>query len=122
VGHAGLISLEGQWATSDSIYHREIMNGGPPWGESTIWHDQSPSTYAGRFATPIMLTIGEKDYRVPINQTLGAWTYTKRRNIPGRLLVFHDANHWIMNGPDARYFWEETHAWLARYLDDGKTN
>ena len=122
VGHAGLISLEGQWATSDSIYHREIMNGGPPWGDSSIWHDQSPSTYAGRFATPIMLTIGESDFRVPINQTLAAWTYTRRRNIPGRLLVFHEANHWIMNGPDARYFWGETHAWLGKYLIESEKN
>ena len=118
VGHAGLISLEGQWATSDVIFHREIMNGGPAWGDSTIWHEQSPSTYADRFSTPIMLTIGENDFRVPINQTIAAWSYVKRRNIPGRLLVFHEANHWIMNGPDARYFWEEVHGWLATYLGE----
>ncbi len=120
VGHAGLISLEGQWSTSDVIYHREIMNGGPPWGDSTIWKDQSPSTYADKFATPIMLTIGELDYRVPINQTIAAWSYTKRRNIPGRLLVFHETNHWIMTGPSARYFWEEVHAWLAMHLRESQ--
>ena len=117
VGHAGLVSLEGQWASSDGIYHREIMNGGPPWGDSKIWHDQSPSTYADKFETPIMLTIGENDYRVPINQTIAAWSYTKRRNIPGRLLVFHETNHWIMTGPSARYFWDEVHAWLGNYLE-----
>ena len=118
VGHAGLVSLEGQWASSDGIYHREIMNGGPPWGDSKIWHDQSPSTYADRFATPIMLTVGENDYRVPINQTLAAWSYTKRKNIPGRLLVFHETNHWIMTGPSAKYFWDEVHAWLAKHLNN----
>jgi dipeptidyl aminopeptidase/acylaminoacyl peptidase len=117
IGHAGLISLEGQWATSDSIYHREINNGGPPWGTSPVWRDQSPSTYADRFATPQLLTIGENDYRVPINQTLAAWTYLKRRQVPSRLIVFHDANHWIMKGGDARYFWQEAHAWLAQYLN-----
>jgi dipeptidyl aminopeptidase/acylaminoacyl peptidase len=118
VGHAGLIDLEGQWATSDAIYHREINNGGPPWGGSTIWKEQSPATYAGNFRTPILLTIGEKDYRVPLNQTLGAWAYLKRQNVPSRLIVFHDANHWIMNGPDARYFWEELHAWLEEHLSE----
>jgi dipeptidyl aminopeptidase/acylaminoacyl peptidase len=116
VGHAGLISLEGQWATSDGIYHREINNGGPPWGESKIWREQSPSTYAGDFQTPMLLTIGEKDYRVPLNQTLAAWSYLKRNKVPSRLLVFHDANHWIMRGPDAKYFWDEVHAWLEKYL------
>lgn len=121
VGHAGLVSLEGQWSTSDVIYHREMMNGGAPWGDSTIWREQSPSTYADKFSTPIMLTIGEIDYRVPINQTLAAWSYIQRRNIPGRLLVFHETNHWIMTGPSARYFWEEVHGWLAKYLNDDGT-
>jgi dipeptidyl aminopeptidase/acylaminoacyl peptidase len=118
VGHAGLVDLEGQYSTSDGIYHREIMNGGPPWGDSEVWREQSPSTYADRFATPILLTIGEQDYRVPVNQTIAAWSYVQRQQVPGRLLVFHDANHWIMKGAEARYFWGEVHAWLAKYLAD----
>jgi dipeptidyl aminopeptidase/acylaminoacyl peptidase len=53
---------------------------------------------------------------VPLNQTLAAWSYLKRNKVPSRLLVFHDANHWIMRGPDAKYFWDEVHAWLEKYL------
>lgn len=117
VGHAGLVDLEGQWATSDVIHHRERMNGGPPWGDSEIWDAQSPSTYADEFSTPTMLTIGEQDYRVPLNQTLAAWSYLQRMQVPSRLLVFHQADHWIMDGKEARYFWEEVHAWLAEYLE-----
>ena len=116
VGHAGLVDLEGQYASSDTIFNREIMNGGPPWGDSPVWREQSPSTYADQFSTPILLTIGEKDFRVPINQTIAAWSYVQRKQVPGRLLVFHDANHWIMKGEEARYFWEEVHKWLAKYL------
>lgn len=116
VGHAGLVDLEGQYSTSDGIYHRERMNGGPPWGDSPVWEEQSPSTYADQFSTPTMLTIGELDYRVPINQTIAAWSYLQRMQVPSRLLVFHDANHWIMKGPEAKYFWDEVHDWLAEYL------
>ncbi len=118
VGHAGLVDLEGQYSSSDTIYNREIMNGGPPWGDSDVWREQSPSSYADQFSTPIMLTIGEKDFRVPINQTIAAWSYVQRKQVPGRLLVFHDANHWIMKGGDARYFWGEVHGWLAKYLQE----
>lgn len=118
VGHAGLVDLEGQYSSSDTVYNREIMNGGPAWGDSPVWREQSPSTYADRFSTPILLTIGEKDFRVPINQTISAWTYVQRQQVPGRLLVFHDANHWVMKGAEARYYWQELHAWLAQYLID----
>ena len=118
VGHAGLVDLEGQWSTSDAVYHREINADGPPWSDSAVWDEQSPSSYAANFSTPMMLTIGEKDYRVPLNQTIAAWTYLKRKQVPGRLLVFHDADHWIMKGGEARHYWEEVHAWLAEYLLD----
>ncbi len=119
VGHAGLVDLEGQYSTSDVIYHRERMNGGPAWGDSPVWDEQSPSSYVGNFATPTMLTIGEKDFRVPINQTIAAWSYLQRMQVPSRLLVFHDADHWIMNGKEAKHFWDEVHAWLAEYLLEG---
>jgi len=118
IGHAGLVDLEGQYSSSDTVYNREIMNGSPAWGDSPVWREQSPSTYADRFSTPIMLTIGEKDFRVPINQTISAWTYIQRQQVPGRLLVFHDANHWVMQGEEARYYWQEVHAWLAKYLGE----
>ena len=117
VGHAGLVDLEGQYSTSDVIYHRERMNGGPAWGDSPIWKEQSPSSYVGNFSTPTMLTIGERDFRVPINQTIAAWSYLQRMQVPSRLLVFHDADHWIMQGKEAKHFWQEVHAWLAEYLE-----
>jgi dipeptidyl aminopeptidase/acylaminoacyl peptidase len=116
VGHAGLVDLEGQYASSDTVYNRERMNRGPAWADSPVWSEQSPSSYVGNFSTPILLTIGEKDFRVPINQTIAAWTYVQRMQVPGRLLVFHDANHWIMNAAEARYYWDEVHQWLAGYL------
>lgn len=118
IGHAGLVDLEGQYSSSDTVYGREIMNGSPAWGDSPVWREQSPSTYADQFSTPMMLTIGEKDFRVPVNQTVAAWTYLQRKQVPGKLIVFHDANHWVMKGPEAKYYWEEVHAWLAKYLGD----
>ncbi len=116
VGHAGLVSLEGQWGTSDGIYHRERGNGGVPWGDSSVWKEQSPSTYAENFTTPTLLTIGERDYRVPLNQTLWTWAILQRLKTPSKLIVFHEENHWIGKGHDAKFFWNEVHAWLAKYL------
>jgi len=118
IGHAGLVDLEGQYSSSDTIYHREIMNGGPAWENTSTWQEQSPSSYVGNFSTPILLTIGEKDFRVPVNQTIAAWSYVQRMQVPGKLLVFHDANHWIMKGEEARYYWQQVHEWLARYLGE----
>lgn len=118
VSHAGEVDLATQWGESDSIYDRELTNGGPPWAGDPIWHDQSPITYAANWKTPMLLSIGEKDFRVPIGNTLENWATLQRMQVPSRLLVWPDAWHWILKAEDSRHFYDEVHAWLAKYLKD----
>jgi len=116
LSHAGLINLESQWGTSDTIYSREVSNGGPVWEQGPVWREQNPIRHAARFRTPMMLTVGENDFRVPLNQTLENWSVLQRLKIPRQLIVFPDANHWILKGEDNRFFYGEVHAWFARWL------
>ena len=118
ISHAGLINLESQWGTSDVIYSREMNNGGPVWEQGPTWREQNPIRFAANFKTPIMLSIGENDFRVPLNQTLENWSVLQRLRIPSRLVVWPDENHWILKGENSRFFYQEVHAWLKKYLDD----
>jgi dipeptidyl aminopeptidase/acylaminoacyl peptidase len=116
ISHAGEVDLQTQWGTSDGIYGREVTNGGPPWEKNPIWREQSPITYGADWKTPMLMSIGERDYRVPINNTLEAWSVLQRQKVPSRLLVWPDAWHWILKPEDSRHFYAEVDAWLARYL------
>ncbi|MGH7628906.1 MAG: S9 family peptidase [Gemmatimonadales bacterium] len=116
INHAGLMDAESQWATSDINYPREVSYGGPPWEGARLWREQNPIRRAASFRTPMLVTVGEKDYRVPLNNTLETWTVLQRRGVPSRLLVFPDENHWILQGSNSRFFYAEVHAWLAKHL------
>jgi dipeptidyl aminopeptidase/acylaminoacyl peptidase len=116
VSHAGLINLESQWGTSDGIYHRELENGGPVWEQGKVWREQNPIRYAKDFRTPILLSVGERDFRVPMNETLENWAVLQRLRIPSRLIVWEEENHWISKGEDSRYFYQEVLGWLRKYL------
>lgn len=117
VSHAGLINLESQWGTSDTIYSREVTNGGPVWEQGPIWREQNPIRLAKNFKTPILLSVGENDFRVPLNQTLENWSVLQRLRIPSRLIVWPEENHWISKGEDSRYWYTELHAWLRKWLE-----
>jgi dipeptidyl aminopeptidase/acylaminoacyl peptidase len=118
ISHAGLINLESQWGTSDTIYSREVTNGGPVWEQGPIWREQNPIRLAKNFHTPILLSVGENDFRVPLNQTLENWAVLQRLRIPSRLIVWPEENHWISKGEDSRYWYTEVYAWLKKYLGD----
>ncbi|HVR43236.1 MAG TPA: S9 family peptidase [Thermoanaerobaculia bacterium] len=117
ISHAGLATLAGQWGTSDVIFHRELMLGGPPWEGNPVWQEQSPLAHAARFSTPMLLSVGENDYRVPMNNTIELWSALQRQRVPSRLLVWAGENHWILGGENSRVFYREVHDWLARWLD-----
>ncbi len=92
---------------------------GGPFGEKTdAWLDQSPATYAKDFKTPMLLSIGETDYRVPLNNTLEMWSLLQRHRVPSRVLVWPDENHWILKGENSRVFYREVHDWLGRWLKE----
>ncbi len=116
VSHAGLATLEMQWGISDGIYHRELMMGGPYWENPSKWIAQSPLAKAGSFKTPTLLSVGLNDFRVPEGNTLTMYSALQRMNVPTRLLIWPDENHWIMKGENSRVFYREVRAWLEKYL------
>jgi dipeptidyl aminopeptidase/acylaminoacyl peptidase len=40
----------------------------------------------------------------------------QRQQVPSRLVVFPDENHWILKGENSKLFYQEIHDWLARWL------
>jgi len=122
ISHAGEADLMMQWGTSDGIFGREMNSGGPIWGDSPVWRAQSPALQAGNqakgtgFKSPILITVGELDFRVPMNNAYMWFTLNQRLSVPSKLLVFPEAGHWILRGEDSRYWYGEVHGWLAKYL------
>jgi len=122
VSHAGEADLIMQWGTSDGIYGREVNSGSPIWGDSKVWREQSPAMQGGNhdkgtgFLTPILITDGELDFRVPMNNSLMYFAIQQRLGVPSKLIIFPDENHWILKGENSRYWYSEVQSWLAKYL------
>ena len=119
ISHAGLVNLETQWGTSDFMYGRELAMNGPVWEQSETWRTQNPVRFAAQFKTPMLLSVGERDYRVPLNNTLEMWALLQRLQIPSRLLVWPEENHWILNAENSRVFYREVDQWLRRWVTPG---
>jgi dipeptidyl aminopeptidase/acylaminoacyl peptidase len=119
ISHAGLVNLETQWGTSDVMYGRELAMLGPVWEQNETWRTQNPVRSAANFKTPMLLSIGERDYRVPLNNTLEMWALLQRLKVPSRLLVWPEENHWILNAENSRVFYREVDEWLRRWVTPG---
>jgi len=119
IDHAGLVNLESQWGTSDGIFGRERTMGGPHWSRDprvqALWRDQNPIKRAEAMRTPILVSVGERDFRVPMNNAIEFFSVLQRQRVPSRLIVWPDENHWILRGEDSRYFYQQVHEWIGRW-------
>jgi dipeptidyl aminopeptidase/acylaminoacyl peptidase len=122
ISHAGLFDQAQQWGTSDVIWSRERNAGGPPWENAAVWTKQNPLSRAGNLRTPMLVTVGERDYRVPMNNAIQLWSALQRMKVPSRLIVFPEENHWVLKGENSRFFYGEVHAWLARWFATPPSN
>jgi dipeptidyl aminopeptidase/acylaminoacyl peptidase len=117
ISHAGLANSEAQWGTSDTIFHRELAFGGPVWEQNAVWREQNPIRFIGSFKTPMLLSVGERDYRVPMNNTLEMWSALQRMKVPSKLMVWPEENHWILNPENSRFFYGQVRDWIERWLN-----
>jgi dipeptidyl aminopeptidase/acylaminoacyl peptidase len=116
VSHVGPFNNEAQYGTNDGGLEREIRMGVPIWEKGGQWNDQSPIRYSQNFSTPTLVSHGERDFRVPLGEGLTHFKILQRRKIPSRFVVFPDEGHMVAHAENARVFWREVKAWLAKYL------
>ncbi len=116
IAHAGMVNSESQYATSDVMYGREVMNGGAPWVQTAAWKEQNPIRFAQKFKTPVLITVGERDFRVPLNNSIENFGVLQRLKVSSKLIVFPEENHWILKPENSRFWYKEVQDWLKKYL------
>lgn len=120
VNHAGAVNNESQYGVNDGGYMREIRMAPPVWERGGQWMDQSPIRYSQNFRTPMLITQGEIDFRVPLSESLTTYKLLQRLKVPSRLIVFPEEGHWILRGENNRYHMAQVLGWLKTYLDPEK--
>jgi dipeptidyl aminopeptidase/acylaminoacyl peptidase len=116
VCHAGVFNLESEYGVTEELWFPEWEFKGPPWQNRDQYEKWSPHRYAAKFKTPTLVSHGELDFRVPIDQGLQLFTTLKREGIPSRLLYFPDEGHWVMKLKNSRLFYITVFDWLDAYL------
>ena len=66
--------------------------------------------------TPMLLSVGDNDFRVPEGNAFSMYAALQRMNVPTKLLVWPDENHWILKPANSIQWHETVVGWLDRWL------
>ncbi|KZC96141.1 S9 family peptidase [Clavibacter tessellarius] len=113
VSHASLWSLDQFGPTTDSSqYWQSIFS-------AEGLDRNSPHHSVRDISTPMLVIHGDRDYRVPIGESLRLWSELAEHHAaddgttPHRFLVFPDENHWVLK-PQQSVVWYRT---VLAFLD-----
>jgi dipeptidyl aminopeptidase/acylaminoacyl peptidase len=116
VSHAGVYNLTSMYGATEELWFTEWEFKGTPWDNPEIYTRWSPHMFVKEFKTPMLVTHGELDYRVPIGEGLQLFTALQRRGVQSKLLYFPDEGHWILKPQNSQLWYTTVLNWFDSYL------
>ena len=71
VTHDGVFDLVSMYGSTEELWFPEWELGGPYWSHPEGYTRHNPRDFVKNFKTPTLVIHGERDYRVPLEQSLG---------------------------------------------------
>lgn len=117
IAHAGIFNIEAQYLETEEMWFADFDMGGAYWDTDNATAQRtfanSPHRFVNNWTAPMLITVGELDYRILASQGMMAFNAAKMHGLRAEMLVFPDENHWILK-PQNAILWQRT---FFRFLD-----
>ena len=118
VTHAGIFDKRFMAYSTEELWFSEWENGGVAWDRVAEIEVDNPVNKVKSWSTPMLVIHGMRDFRVPFEQGIAAFTALQRKGIQSKFLWYPDENHWILK-PENSILWHTTvNDWLHQHLDE----
>jgi dipeptidyl aminopeptidase/acylaminoacyl peptidase len=121
ISHCGVFNMEAMYSTTDEMWFVNWDNGGAYWDlnnkvAQNSYKNFSPHRFVQNWDTPILVITGEKDFRIPFTQGMGAFNSARLKGIPAELLFFPEEDHWVSQPQDGILWQRVFFQWLDKWL------
>ena len=117
LSHAGVYNLESMAGATEELWFVNQEFNGAPWQNPELYNKWSPNKFAAKFDTPTLVTGGELDFRVPVDQDLQLYTALQLKNIESKLIIFPDEGHWILKPQNSKFWYGNVTDWFNKHLN-----
>jgi len=116
INHCGIFDNRSMGYTTEELWFDEWEHKGTPYDVPAAYEKHNPVNLVNNWKTPTLVIHGAKDYRVPLEQGIAAFTALQRRGIESEFLVFPDENHWVLKPQNSVQWHQAVEAWMGKWL------
>ncbi|HYX47562.1 MAG TPA: S9 family peptidase [Sphingomicrobium sp.] len=121
VQHDGVFDARAMAYETEELWFDEWEHGQHPYYEAPQEFEKwNPVNFVKNWRTPQLVVTSENDFRIPYTQGIAAFTALQRRNVPSRLLIFPDENHWVLKPKNSVQWYHEVFDWERRWMGQGQ--
>jgi len=117
VDHDGIFDNAMMGYATEELWFSEWENGGLPWVNPAGYEKFNPVSHVADWTKPTLVIHSARDYRVPLEQGLGAFTALQRKGVPSEFLTFPDEGHWVLKPQDSVQWHDTVEAWVKRWTN-----
>ncbi len=116
VAHDGVFDARMMSYSTEELWFDEWEhNGKTQYEDPAAYEKFNPVNHVKDWRVPLLVVHGDKDFRIPSEQGIAAFTAAQRRGIPSKFLHFPDENHWVLK-PHNSVLWHDTvNDWLKQW-------
>ncbi|MGB7922067.1 MAG: S9 family peptidase [Pyrinomonadaceae bacterium] len=116
VSHAGVYNLTSMYGVTEELWFADWEFKGTPWDNPEMYTRWSPHMFVKNFKTPMLVTHGEIDFRVPVGEGLQLFTALQRQGVESKLIYFPDEGHWILKPQNSEFWYTNVLQWFDKHL------
>lgn len=119
VSHNGIFDARAMGHTTEELWFTDWENGASVFQDPAVYDTFNPMRHAKDWSVPMLVVHSDKDFRVPMDQGIGAFTALQAKGIESQFLRFPDENHWVLK-PQNSMMWHRTvFDWLETHIGGG---
>ena len=115
VVHDGVFDNRMMGYSTEELWFSEWENGGTVWSNPAGYETFNPIDHVADWNKPMLVVHSARDYRIPLEQGIAAFTALQRKGVPSEFLTFPDENHWVLKPKNSLEWHQTVMDWLDRW-------
>ncbi|MDB5395414.1 MAG: peptidase [Rhodospirillales bacterium] len=115
VTHDGVFDNRMMAYSTEELWFSEWENGGLPWQHPENFERFNPINHVANWSLPQLIVHGGRDFRIPEEQGLAAFTALQRKGVPSEFLFFPTENHWVLKPQNSVQWYDTVLGWLDKW-------
>ena len=118
VSHDGVFDARSMGYSTEEMWFDEWDQGGSPFTEPALFDKFNPALFSKDWSVPMLIVHSDLDYRIPVEQGIGAFTALQAKGVPSEFLRFPNENHWVLKPQNSMQWHSTVFDWLDTYIGD----